>query len=97
MNNNDRSGRRLQTAHLLGSGRLLDDVARLRVPILVVVGAEDVITPPNIAEQVALALPASAESSSLPVLIEKSGHAVYLEEPMLVASLVERYLDGGRR
>ncbi|MGO4712837.1 alpha/beta fold hydrolase [Bradyrhizobium sp. 2TAF24] len=85
-----------QAAHLLGTGRLLDDVAKLRCPTLVAVGAEDVVTPPDIARRVAQALPPQAVTSAGAVLIEGCGHAVYLEEPATVAALIERHFTGER-
>lgn len=85
-----------QAAHLLGTGRLLDDVAKLRCPTLVAVGAEDVVTPPDIARRVAKALPPRAVTSAEAVLIEGCGHAVYLEEPATVAALIERHFTGER-
>ncbi|MEW6640348.1 MAG: alpha/beta hydrolase [Pseudomonadota bacterium] len=82
-----------QAAHLLGSGRLLDDVALLRCPTLVAVGAEDVVTPPDIARRVAQALPPEAVTRPEAVLIEGCGHAVYLEEPAAVAALLDRHFS----
>ncbi|MCF3948196.1 alpha/beta hydrolase [Acidiphilium sp. AL] len=81
-----------QASRLLGSGRILDDVVRLSVPTLVIVGAEDVVTPPDMARKIALSLPHSVRSAPPLVLVEASGHAVCLEAPAQVAALVERHL-----
>ncbi|MBR1218804.1 alpha/beta hydrolase [Bradyrhizobium sp. U87765 SZCCT0131] len=85
-----------QAAHLLGSGRLLDDVARLACPTLVAVGAEDVVTPPDIARRVAAALPRQTAVAPDAVLFAGCGHALYLEEPAAVAARLDRHFSEER-
>jgi pimeloyl-ACP methyl ester carboxylesterase len=75
-----------QATRMLGTARLLDDVAALAVPTAVVVGALDRITPPPVAEQVAAAL-ADAHSHGLTV-IPGAGHAVCQEQPEAVAGVL---------
>ncbi len=85
-----------QAAHLLGSGRLLDDVAKLRCPTLVAVGAEDVVTPPQIAQRVAQALPQQAATHSDVLQIPACGHAVYLEDPTAIAAILDHHFSSER-
>lgn len=80
-----------QATHLLGAGQLLEDIRKLRCPTLVAVGAEGVVTPPEIARRVAEELPKKAASYPHAVEIPSCGHAVYLEDPATVASILERH------
>lgn len=68
-----------QAARMLASARLLDDAERLWVPTDVIVGAEDIVTPPNGARRVHAALhgPARGKFTELPGL----GHALYQQDP----------------
>jgi pimeloyl-ACP methyl ester carboxylesterase len=76
-----------QAARLLASGRLLDDAAKIRVPTVVVVGAEDRITPPASARRVFKALPSSLQHN-LYREIPGAGHAVCQEQPVEVARII---------
>jgi pimeloyl-ACP methyl ester carboxylesterase len=73
-----------QAVRALGAGALLEDAAHLAMPTLVLVGAEDVVTPPDNARAVHAALkqPVGFE------LIPDAGHALPQEAPSAVASLL---------
>jgi pimeloyl-ACP methyl ester carboxylesterase len=62
---------------LLRDGALLDDVAALDLPALVLCGSEDAITPPDTCRQVATAFGGACGYRE----IEGAGHASYIENP----------------
>ena len=72
-----------QAARMLASGRLLEDAARLAVPTDVVVGAEDVVTPPEGARAVHAAIPAAVRGALTEV--PDAGHALYTQAPLAFA------------
>jgi pimeloyl-ACP methyl ester carboxylesterase len=75
-----------QAARLLAGGRLLDDAARIAVPTLVLVGAQDRITPPANVRRAFDALP-----DALPRRyreIAGAGHALCQEQPEAVARAI---------
>ena len=53
-----------------------EDLARIALPITILAGAEDQLTPPGFAEALAARLP-----STIFQVIEKSGHQIMLEQP----------------
>jgi 3-oxoadipate enol-lactonase len=65
----------------------LDLVPLLRTPALVLVGEDDILTPPRYGRALAAALP-RAEVAVVPA----SGHACFLETPKAVAERVLRFL-----
>jgi pimeloyl-ACP methyl ester carboxylesterase len=72
-----------QAAQMLASGRLIEDVARYRGPLLVACGSADTVTPePGCRAIAAAAL--QGEYRSLPGL----GHACYAEDPLRVNALL---------
>ena len=71
---------------MLSSGRLLDDVERLTVPTDVVVGAEDLVTPPEGARRVHECLRHPWKGSL--VEIPQAGHAITQEFPDRIARLL---------
>jgi pimeloyl-ACP methyl ester carboxylesterase len=71
-------------ARMLASGRLLDDAARLFVPTDVIVGAEDVVTPPDGARRVHAALREEARGNL--GIVPGAGHAIYLQAPAAFAA-----------
>lgn len=68
-----------QAARMLASGRLLDDAQRLCVPTDVVVGAEDLVTPPQGAERAHAAL--RPEWRGRCTVLPGAGHAIYQQDP----------------
>ncbi len=69
----------------------LDVLPMLRTPALVLVGEDDILTPPRYARALAAAL-AGAEV----MLVPASGHACFLETPKAVADRVLRFLGHQR-
>lgn len=59
------------------------------LPTLVVVGAEDQLTPPSAARQIA-----SARPGSRLVEVAGAGHAAPVEQPAAVTEALQRFLDG---
>jgi pimeloyl-ACP methyl ester carboxylesterase len=59
----------------------------IRCPTLVLVGAEDTITPPELSEQMHRAIPGSRL-----VTIEKAGHLSSLEQPAAFNSALAAFL-----
>lgn len=74
---------------IVGRDSLLDRLAQIRVPSLVVVGTEDTSLPPACSEQIAARLP----HASL-VRIPGAGHLSALEQPEAVNAAILAFLDG---
>jgi pimeloyl-ACP methyl ester carboxylesterase len=66
-----------------------DQLDQIKVPTLVICGAEDKMTPPKFSES----LRAGIANSTLHIL-DHAGHMVMLEQPDEVAELLKRFLDG---
>ena len=87
-----------QAARLLSTGDITADLARLPagLPIQVIVGEADVITPPATCREIAAACSAATMH-----VISGAGHAVYLEEPQqfnrLLADFAAAYAAAKRR
>jgi 3-oxoadipate enol-lactonase len=62
-------------------------LASIPCPTLVIVGAEDVITPPNVAQDYAAKIPGAQY-----VVIPKAGHLSNLEQPEMFVSVVSGFL-----
>jgi pimeloyl-ACP methyl ester carboxylesterase len=62
-------------------------LAELGVPVLVVVGAEDAITPPDGARRMAQSIGAPLE------LVPGAGHMTPVEKPVVVAQALRRFLE----
>lgn len=73
-----------QAARMLASGRLLDDAERLIVPTDVIVGAGDLITPPQSAVRAHAALHGAAQGRL--TIVPGAGHAIYLQTPAAFAA-----------
>jgi pimeloyl-ACP methyl ester carboxylesterase len=80
-----------QAARLLACGRLLDDVAGLEVPTMVLVGKQDRITPPANAREVINAMRESRPSRVYRE-IGNAGHAVCQEQPEAVAHFITDFV-----
>lgn len=78
-----------QAVHALGTGDLIADAARIEASVLVAVGAEDVITPPENARTLHAALRRSAGFHEIP----DAGHALPQENPAAVAALLVELLE----
>jgi pimeloyl-ACP methyl ester carboxylesterase len=81
----------VQAARMLASGRLLDDIERLSVPTDVIVGAEDVVTPPDGARRAHGALPARYRGKL--TLVPEAGHALYQQAPAAFAALLDEHTE----
>jgi pimeloyl-ACP methyl ester carboxylesterase len=77
-----------QAAHMLSTGDITADLARLPayLPIQIIVGQADVITPPADNLEIAAAIPAASVH-----VIPGAGHAVYLEKPQEFNRLVSDF------
>lgn len=75
-----------QAARMLASGRLLDDAERLQVRTDVIVGREDVVTPPEAAKRAhaAIRLPFRGTLTIVP----DAGHALYQQAPEAFAQVL---------
>ncbi|WP_048645922.1 alpha/beta fold hydrolase [Nitratireductor soli] len=76
-----------QAARMLASGRLLDDAERLQVPTDVIVGAQDVVTPPASAQRAHAALRDPWRGTL--TLVPGAGHALYQQAPAAFAAALE--------
>jgi 3-oxoadipate enol-lactonase len=65
------------------------DLAAIRVPTLVMVGEEDVVTPPSEAQSLADAI-----SGARLEVIPEAGHLAPYENPAIANSVILRFLDG---
>jgi len=68
-------------AGVLSRGDLLADAAQFDGPAMVLCGAEDRVTPPDVCRPVADAFPGGRPFH----LIEKAGHASYIDAPEVFA------------
>ena len=66
----------------------IDDLPRIAVPALIIVGEHDVITPPSDAQTMASAIPESQL-----VVIRDSGHMTSIEQPDAVNSAISGWLE----
>jgi 3-oxoadipate enol-lactonase len=71
---------------------IFDELGRISVPTLVLVGDEDVATPPWMAERICAAIPGSRL-----VRIPRSGHSSTIENPEAVNAAIDEFLAGPRR
>lgn len=75
-----------QAVRMLASGDLAADCARLATPTAVVVGAEDVITPPDQSARAHAAVPTAMRRGL--TQIPNAGHAIHLQAPKALAAVV---------
>jgi pimeloyl-ACP methyl ester carboxylesterase len=66
----------------------LDRLGAVRAPALVIVGEDDICTPPRYADELHAALPGSRL-----VRIPNAGHCVVFEQPDVVARAIREFLD----
>jgi len=64
-------------------------LSKIRVPTLVVVGSEDQVSPPAVAEAMADAIPGARL-----VVISAAGHLAPLEQPLATSRAVMDFLEG---
>lgn len=83
-----------QACHLLSCSDLIADAARITQRTLVMVGAQDEITPPPACRRVYDALMAASPSLGHRFeLIDEAGHAVAQEQPRSMARAVQSFLE----
>lgn len=82
-------------ARLLSGGDLLTDVAQLAVPVRVIVGAEDRITPPEAARRCHAACPDALRGSM--ITCPGAGHALATEAPEALAMALSDAISEKRR
>lgn len=85
-----------QAARMLGSGDLLGDAETLACPVLVLNGAEDVVTPTVGAARLLAVLRARARTGDIGedlILVPDAGHAVSIEHPAVVAAHLRTFLE----
>ncbi|MCB1390616.1 MAG: alpha/beta hydrolase, partial [Rhodobacteraceae bacterium] len=82
-----------QAVRMLATGDLAADCAVLSVPTAVIVGAEDIVTPPAQSERVHAALPAAAKGFF--TLIPGTGHALHQQAPEALAQALEAHVQQG--
>ncbi len=73
---------------IFGRAGVYEDLPRIKVPTLMVVGEEDVITPKNKAKRIAEKIPGAKL-----VLIPQAGHLCTVEEPAAVTAAIEEFLS----
>ena len=72
----------------LGDAGLATRLHRIRVPVLLLWGAEDRIVPPGYAKRFASGLAGPSETQS----ITGAGHQLWIDEPVASAQAIERFL-----
>jgi len=70
---------------------IYDELAKIPVPTLVLVGDEDVATPPSMAKRICKAIPGSRL-----VQIPQAGHSSTVENPRAVNAALDTFLEGLR-
>jgi pimeloyl-ACP methyl ester carboxylesterase len=70
------------------AGVAASELARIRAPTLVIVGDEDVATPPAKAQQIVAAI-AGAKLITIP----RAGHSSPVEEPIAVTKAIEEFIQ----
>lgn len=77
-----------QAARMLHSSDIYDDIVTINVPAMVMCGAADMVTPEDLNQRIAAAIP-GALYHSLPGL----GHACYVENPGLFNEVLGGFLE----
>jgi pimeloyl-ACP methyl ester carboxylesterase len=80
-----------QAVRMLASGQLCADLAGVTVPTGVIVGSEDVVTPPAAARRAHAALPAACRGPYIE--LPAAGHALYQQAPVAFARALETCLS----
>ena len=82
-----------QAARMLSGGDMFADLARTppSIPVQVVYGSADAITPPDVNLRVARARAGAGVAT-----IERAGHALYVEAPGRFNAIVERFAETRR-
>ncbi len=78
-----------QAARMLHSSDIYDDIATIAVPALVMCGAADKVTPEDLNQRIAAAIPGAIYRS-----LAGLGHASYVENPALFNEILGGFLAG---
>ena len=89
---NDRIGITRAVMGVVDRRGVMDDIGAVDLPVLILVGDEDVATVPEKSERMHAAIP----GSSL-VMIPRAGHSSTIEQPEAVNRAIEKHLAGLRR
>lgn len=81
-------------ARMLACGRLIDDARRLFVPTDVIVGAGDLVTPPEGARRLHDALRPEARGTL--TILPETGHALYQQSPAAFVAALEALAETAR-
>lgn len=81
------NGFRRQTEAVIGRPDSRGDLSSIRVPTLVLVGADDMLTPPSLSEEIAAAIPQAHLA-----VVPECGHGSTLEQPEAVTHAMENWL-----
>ncbi|HEX2691538.1 MAG TPA: alpha/beta fold hydrolase [Kofleriaceae bacterium] len=79
-----------QQGAIMGRPDSRPGLAAIRCPTLVVVGDADALTPPELADEIAAAIPGARRAT-----IADCGHLSTLEQPQAVNTVLESWLRGG--
>jgi len=82
-----------QAVRMLASGDLAADCAALKIATAVVVGAEDVVTPPAQSQAAHAAIPAAHRGAL--TLISGAGHALHQQAPQALAAALKSHAAKG--
>lgn len=86
-----------QAIRMLASGNLLAAAAKIACPVLLINGAQDLVTPVDGTRRVLTALQARPRGTRIDErldVIEDAGHAVYLEQTAAVAAAASPFFGG---
>jgi len=88
VNNRERVIRILAMAKSAIRHNMAKDLPKIKIPVCIIWGKEDKVTPPDVAEQFNALLPNSELH-----WIDKCGHAPMMEQPQVFNSVLKEYLD----
>jgi pimeloyl-ACP methyl ester carboxylesterase len=89
LSRNNRAGTRKAVLAVVDRKPVDDEIAKIKAPTLVVVGADDVSTPPEKAERIAGLVPAARLE-----IVPECGHTSPLEQPETITELLVTFLKG---
>jgi 3-oxoadipate enol-lactonase len=84
----DRSGVKKAIYGVIDRDPILAEIDRITVPALVIVGADDVATPLVKSERIVAAI-----SGSRLEVVPDAGHSSSIEQPVVVAALIEEFIE----
>lgn len=77
----------ISACQALRDADMRDQVPTIQIPVLVICGAEDGATPPDVVQSLADALPQSQFE-----VVDGAGHLPCIEQPTVMTSLIEQFL-----